>query len=311
MSSRVPEIVARTPGIAYIDVLRALEIRYEGQHATLGGSRTDVLRRHRAVRFLSGNADAIFGSLRNHDRAIVTEPFADKHHVRVGDVLHLPLGGKTANLTVAGIYYDYSSDRGFILIDESTLLKYLPDQPITDVAAYLVPGADATKVRHDLDVRLADFPLMIAPNEALRRGAVEVFDRTFTVTYALEAIAIFVAMLGAANSLLALVLDRRREIGVIRCLGAARGQVRRMILAEAGLLGLLAGLLGLALGMALSLVLIYVINKQSFGWTIQFHPPLLLLGGALLLVWAFTVLAGVYPARYAARLEPAETIHEE
>ncbi len=77
------------------------------------------------------------------------------------------------------------------------------------------------------------------------------------------------------------------------------------------MLGLLAGSLGLALGMALSAVLIYVVNKQSFGWTIQFHPPVLLLGGALLLVWAVTVLAGVYPARFASRLQPIEVIHEE
>ena len=74
-----------------------------------------------------------------------------------------------------------------------------------------------------------------------------------------------------------MVLDRRREIGLIRYLGADQGQVRRIVLTEAGLLGLLSGLLGLALGMALSLVLIYVVNKQSFGWTIQFHPPALLL----------------------------------
>ena len=118
-------------------------------------------------------------------------------------------------------------------------------------------------------------------------------------------------MLGAASALLALVLDRRREIGLIRYLGAAQSQVRNMILTEAALLGLLAGLLGLVLGTALSLVLIYVVNKQSFGWTIQFHPPVILLGAALLLVWAFTVLAGVWPARFAARLEPAEVVHTE
>ena len=218
---------------------------------------------------------------------------------------------RTAALTVAGIYYDYSSDRGTVLVDRSTLLKYLPDQPVTNIAVYVQPGVDATKVRRDLESRLRDFPLMIAPNEVLRRAAVEVFDRTFAVTYALEAVAIVVAMLGAANSLLALVLDRRREIGLIRYLGAATGQVRRMILMEAGLLGLLAGSLGLVLGMALSAVLIYVVNKQSFGWTIQFHPPVLLLAGALLLVWAVTVLAGVYPARFASRLQPADVIHEE
>ncbi|HWF09814.1 MAG TPA: FtsX-like permease family protein [Bryobacteraceae bacterium] len=311
IAAAVPAIVEHTPGVGEVDLFHAFEIRYEGMRTTLGGGKMDIVRRRRSLRFLSGDANDILSSLAGRDRAIVTEPFADKHHVRTGDVLRIPLGARDVALTVAGIYYDYSSDRGLILVDRSTLLKYLPDQPVTNIAVYIEPGADAGKVRRALEDRLAQYPLLIAPNEVLRRAAVEVFDRTFAVTYALEAIAIVVAMLGAANSLLALVLDRRREIGIIRYLGAAAGQVRRMILVEAGLIGLLAGSLGLALGMALSLVLIYVVNKQSFGWTIQFHPPALLLGGALLLVWIVTVLAGVYPARFAARLEPAEAVHEE
>ena len=311
IAAPVAQIVEETPGVAEVDLFHAFEFRYEGTRATFGAGKIDIVRRRRSLRFLSGNANDILASLPGRDRAIVTEPFADKHHVHVGEVLNIPLGARNVALTVAGIYYDYSSDRGTVLVDRSTLLKYLPAQPFTNIAVYVEPGADATKVRRDLQSRLRDFPLMIAPNEVLRRAAVEVFDRTFAVTYALEAVAIVVAMLGAANSLLALVLDRRREIGLIRYLGAATGQVRRMILMEAGLLGLLAGSLGLGLGMALSLVLIYVVNKQSFGWTIQFHPPALLLGGALLLVWAFTVLAGVYPARFAARLEPCEALQQE
>ncbi len=212
---------------------------------------------------------------------------------------------------MAGIYYDYSSDRGFVIADNSTLEKYLPDQAVTNIAVYVKPGADAGAVRRELVRRLAGFPVAMAPNEALRRGAVAVFDRTFAVTWGLEGIAILVAMLGTANSLVALVLDRRREIGLIRYLGADDGQIRRMVLTEAGLVGLLAAGLGLMLGAALSLELIYVINKQSFGWTIQFHPPVVPLAGALLLVWIFTVLAGVYPARFARKLLPAEAVHEE
>jgi putative ABC transport system permease protein len=304
IAAPVAEITRQTPGIAEVDTLSAFEFRYAGTRATFAAGNLNIVRRRRFLRFLSG-------SFPGPDGAIVTEPFADKHHLHTGDVMLIPLGARTAAITVAGIYYDYSSDRGTVLVDRSTLLNYLPGQPVTNIAVYVQPGADATRVRRDLETRLRDFPLMIAPNEVLRRAAVEVFDRTFAVTYALEAIAIVVAMLGAANSLLALVLDRRREIGLIRYLGAATGQVRRMILVEAGLLGLLAGSLGLALGMALSAVLIYVVNKQSFGWTIQFHPPVLLLGGALLLVWAVTVLAGVYPARFASRLQPADVIHEE
>jgi putative ABC transport system permease protein len=127
----------------------------------------------------------------------------------------------------------------------------------------------------------------------------------------LEAVAIVVAMLGAANSLLALALDRRREIGLLRFLGGSIAQVQRMILTEAALLGALAIALGLALGLALSLLLIFVVNKQSFGWTIQFHIPAVLLGSALLLVWLVTIAAALYPARVATRIDPLQAIREE
>jgi putative ABC transport system permease protein len=300
----VPEIVRQTPGVGDVDIFHAFSFDYEGVRATFGAGILDIVKRRRSLRFVSGGFP-------EEGQAIVSEPFANKHHVRTGDTLRIPLGSGAVPLRIAGVYYDYANDNGFVLVDRATLLRYLPNQPPTNVAVYLRRGADRGRVFADLETRLARFPLMMAPNETLRRGAVEVFDRTFAVTYALEAVAIVVAMLGAANSLLALVLDRRREIGLIRYLGANRGQVRMMILTEAGLLGLLAGLLGLALGTALSLVLIYVVNKQSFGWTIQFHPPVPLLGGALLLVWIVTILAGVYPARFASRLEPADVVHEE
>ena len=121
----------------------------------------------------------------------------------------------------------------------------------------------------------------------------------------------FVAVMGIAGALLAMVIDRRREFGLIRCLGAERPQIRKIILCEAGLLGLLANIVGLILGTFLSLVLIYVVNKQSFGWTIQFHWPVALLLGALTGIYIATVIAGLYPARTAMRLQPVEVLHED
>ena len=311
LAQAVVPIIARTPGVEDVDAFHAFTFQYEGEKATFGAGISSIVQRHNTLRFLDGDAVAILQSLPGRDRVVVSEPFANKHRVHKGDVLKIALGDRVAAMTVAGIYYDYSSDRGFVISDWTTLEKYLPEQPVTNIAVYVGKGADATAVRRELEARLAEFPVAIAPNATLRRGAVEVFDRTFAVTWALEAIAIIVAMLGTANSLLALVLDRRREIGLIRYLGADDGQVRRMVLTEAGLVGLLAAGLGLMLGAALSLELIYVINKQSFGWTIQFHPPLVLLGGALLLVWIFTIAAGIYPARFAAKLQPVEAVHEE
>jgi putative ABC transport system permease protein len=108
-----------------------------------------------------------------------------------------------------------------------------------------------------------------------------------------------------------MVLDRRREFGLLRYLGGSEEQIRRTVLVEAGLVGMLANILGLALGIALSLVLIYVINVQSFGWSIQFHPPVLLLAGALLTVWCVTIVAGIYPALVASRLDPMDVVHTE
>jgi putative ABC transport system permease protein len=303
--------ISSVPGIAALDVFYGLEFRYHGDRAALGAGDTEIVRRYGGLRFLSGDRDAILESLRGRDRAIVSEPFANRNGVRTGDRLDLPIGDCIVRVTVAGIYYEYSSDRGYVILDRSVLLKYLPNQPPTNAAIYLKKGVDAVAVRRELQKRTAGLGLAIAPNQSLRSQALVIFDRTFAITWALEAVAIIVAMLGAANSLLALVLDRRRELGLLRYLGASASQIRHMILLEAGFIGLLAAMLGVALGFVLSLLLIYKVNKQSFGWTIQFHPPLELLAGALLLVWCATVLAAVYPARVASRLNPIDVIHEE
>jgi len=312
LASEVPPILAAVAGVAAVDVFHGLEFHYRGERATLGAGNLEVVRRYGRLRFLPGqNRDAILRSLPGQDRAIVSEPFANKHNVHAGDRLTIPIGERNVNLTIAGIYFEYSSSQGYVIVDNSTLLKYLPNQPATNAAVYLERGADTARIQHEIQLRTAAYGVTVAPNATLRRGAIAIFDRTFAITWALEAVAIVVAMLGAANSLLALVLDRRRELGLLRYLGASARQVSRMILTEAAFLGAMALLLGLALGFALSLVLVFVVNKQSFGWTIQFHPPLGLLAGAFLLVWCVTVVAGLYPARVAARLNPIDVIHEE
>src|SRR5207244_5970052 len=163
----------------------------------------------------------------------------------------------------------------------------------SNLAIYLSPNAQLGAVRTEIDKVAAGHRVLMFSNRELRSEAIRIFDRTFAITYALEAVAVVVAVMGIAGALLALVIDRRRVLGLLRFLGAATGQVRKLILVEAGLLGILANLAGLALVLALSLILIYVINKQSFGWTIRFHWPVVVLLGALTVVYAATVLAGL------------------
>jgi len=214
-------------------------------------------------------------------------------------------------LRVVDVFYDYGSEAGMIFLDRATLLKYLPDAAPSDMAIWLKPGVSAEQGRAEVQKAAANSELIILSNGEIRREGIRVFDQTFAITYALEAVSVLVAIGGVAGALIAMVIDRRREFGLLRFLGASNGQLRRVILAEAGIVGLLANAAGLALGFVLSLVLVYVINKQSFGWTIQFHWPVAVLVASLSGVYAATLLAAVWPARMAVRLNAIEVVHEE
>ena len=310
-----PEIVAQlqsVPGVAEVGWFRAYSISYQGLPATLAAGDSRIAARYSRREFLSGpSRETIYRQLASGDFAIVSEPFAIKHHVGAGDELTLPLGGRSTAFRVAGVYYDYADERGTIIMDRGTLLKYLPDPAPSNVAVYVAANANVREVRRAVNSVCAGRKVLVFPNNELRREALRIFDRTFAITYALEAVAVTVAVVGIAGALLALVIDRRRELGLLRFLGASTTQVRSLILFEAGLLGLLATWAGLILGVLLSLILIFVINKQSFGWTIQFHWPLEVLVVALTLVYAATVAAGLYPARIGMSLNPIDVIHEE
>ncbi len=144
--------------------------------------------------------------------------------------------------------------------------------------------------------------VFIYTNSALRNEVLRVFDSTFAITYALEVIAITSACSASLARCLTLVLERRRELSLLRLTGADRRQVRRMVVIEAALIGAVSQGIGLVVGFALSMILIYVVNVQSFGWTIQFHVPLAFLVQTSIVVVIATAIAGIYPAHRAARL---------
>ena len=312
ISVELVEKIAELPGIAAVDRLRAYEISYDGMPVTLASVDARVLRAYRKSDFSSGRATGeVLEQLHGRNSVIVSEPFTYKHKVKTGDTITLALGEARASFQIVDVFYDYASERGTILMGRDMLLKYLPDETPTNLAVFVAPDATAADVRKEIQEAAAGHRILIFSNRDLRMEAVRIFDRTFAITYALEAVAVVVAVMGIAGALIALVIDRRRELGLLRFLGASSGQIRKMILVEAGLLGLLANLAGFVLGYFLSLILVFVINKQSFGWTIRFHWPVAVLLGALTVVYAATVVSGLYPARVAVRLNPLEVIHEE
>jgi putative ABC transport system permease protein len=308
-----PEVagrIAAIPGVESVNRLRAYEIQYQGLPATLAGA--SYGRNAARQSFLSRRPSSdVLRELAAGNNAVVSEPFANKHHVKAGDIITLPLGEQRVPLRVIDTFYDYGHEAGYIVVDWDTLLRYLPDSAPTNLAVYLAPGADLERTRAAIERAIRNKSLMMLSNREIRQQAIRVFDQTFAITYAVEAISILVAIGGISGALISIVMDRRREFGVLRYLGGTSAQIRKMILVEAGLIGILANVLGLALGYVLSLVLVYVINKQSFGWTIQFHWPVAVLLASLSVVYVATVLAGLFPARLAVRLDPMEVVHEE
>jgi len=312
LDASLADTIAALPGVAAVDRFRGYEISYQGLPATLGSADTRANHDMAKIRFVSGRPTAVVDAeMRSGDNAVVSEPFANKHHVRPGDAITLPLGNEQVTFRVVDVFYDYGSEKGIVVVDRATMLRHLPDPAPSGIAVYLKPGTDLEQARTDVERVTAGRNVLILSNRNLRTEAIRIFDRTFAITYALEVVAIVVAIVGIAGALLTVVIDRRRELGLLRFLGASLGQIRKLIFYEAGLIGLLANVAGLALGVVLSWLLIFVINKQSFGWTIQVHWPVAVLSAAVVLVFGATVVSGFYPARIATRLNPIEVVHEE
>jgi putative ABC transport system permease protein len=312
ISPELSDAIAKLPGVREVQRLRAYEISYQEMPATLGSIDLENRQIYRTSDFLSNRpTEKVLSELRGTNSVIVSEPFTYKHHLKRGDSLQLALGNRRESFRIADVYFDYSSERGMVLMDRNVMLKYLPDPAPSNIAVFVANGANVATVRKEIEAAATNYHVLIFANGDLRSQAVEIFDRTFTITYALEAVAVLVAVMGVAGALLALVIDRRRELGLLRYLGASSAQLRKLIFSEAGLLGLLANLFGLVLGFFLSLILIFVINKQSFGWTIRLHWPVAVLLGAVTVVCLATLVSGYYPAQIAVRLNPLEVVHEE
>ena len=201
-----------------------------------------------------------------------------------------------------GVYFDYSSDRGVVMMDNATMATHFGAQRPTGLTVWVRDGQRTDAVRADLLAQLDGAAgIFIFTNRSLRAEVLRIFDSTFAVTYALQAIAIIVALLGIVGTLMTLVIERKRELGILRAVGASRGQVRAMVMAEAAMLGTISQVAGVALGLLLALILVYVVNLQTFGWTIHLSIPWTSLAQMSVLVVISTLLAGLYPAQRAMR----------
>jgi putative ABC transport system permease protein len=303
-------------GIAAVDTLREVYADVADQPVALVSRDLRLHAQRSRYLMIHGDSTEILLRAAETGGVLLSEVLANRLRLREGDKVSITTPTGPAAVSVEGIFYDYATDGGKMVMDRTWYQREWHDDRVTVFSIYLAAGADAEHVRQSIVTHVAGLdgvtvtPLVIR-NQELRQEILEIFDRSFVLTYVLEAIAVLVAMLGIVNTLVTAVLERRREFATLRAIGASTRQVERLVLWEAAYLGLIGAVLGVVGGLLLALVLIHVINKQSFGWTIQMTVP----GGVILqavgLALTAALVAGYWPARWAARQPVVEGLREE
>jgi len=301
------EQVRALPQVARVDFLRAGRVLLDPKRPPVV-----LLIRDRAAMGYPMVESAMEGAAAGRTPgAWVSEGMRDLYGMRTGDTMRLPLQGREVAFVVRGVYRDYARQHGSILIDRADYVALTGDRRVNDAAIWLAPGATRAAAMAAVRALPGGAALEMSDPGEIRAVSLRIFDRSFAVTYAMEAVAVLVGLFGLSSSLGAMVLARRREFGMLRHLGLTRRQIAGMLAAEGGLLATIGAAAGLACGAAISLVLVYVVNRQSFNWSIDLHPPYLFLASLVVVLILLAVLTAILSAREAMGMGPVRAVRED
>jgi putative ABC transport system permease protein len=308
----VAERVAQTAGVARISTSRSVTVAApdypELPPVNLQAISFDIAPDRG---YVWTSTDDIAGAMAG-GAVIVSEPFAFRRNITPDNrTIRLLTDSGAQTFEIVGVFYDYTTDQGQILMLQDTYYALWDDPFITSVAAYVTPEANLSAVVNQIRENVAGFDLTVQANRDLRAGVFEVFDNTFAITIALRLLATIVAFIGILSALLALQLENTRQYGVMRATGMTPAQLWRFTLLQTGLMGGTAGALALPIGLALAMVLLFVINVRSFGWTMQFYFAADEFGQAFSVAVVAALVAGLYPAYRMTRLAVARALRSE
>ncbi len=291
--------IAATRGVARVEFLRSQTLLLDPQRPPLV-LLARPLQAAAIDRALPLTAPAIVPRADEPPPVWISEITADLYHWRAGDRVWLPISDRPLMFTVAGVWRDYARQTGAIAIDRDLYVQLTGDQLANDAAVWLATGASfaevASRLRGSFDNAAA---IEIVPAGEVRAASLKTFDRTFAITYALEAAAVLIGLFGVSVSFSAQALARRREFGMLRHIGMTRGQIGAMLATEGALVAAIGAAVGLALGWCQGLILIHVVNRQSFHWSMELAVPWLALAALTLVLLVAASMAALISGRGA------------
>ena len=312
LPGRLVKQILNIPGIEAVDPYVETSVETVRETAALISRDIRLHAERSQYVFLQGESSEVLSRVVEDRGVIISEVLAKRLGMSVGDQLGLKTSEGIQRFPVKGVFYDYATDGGKVVMDQTLFTEKWGKRDATVFAVYLREGYVLAAVRREIEASLKnERPIVTISNGELKEEILDIFDRTFRVTYVLELIALSVAVLGIMNTLLTSILERRRELATLRAIGASGGQIQGLIVWESCYLAGLGAVVGIVVGMALSVVLIKVINKQSFGWTIQYTMAWETIGMALLVALAAALIGAWAPARWASRQTIAEDLRYE
>jgi putative ABC transport system permease protein len=300
------------PGVQRADLLRTVIVGTPQGDVQLSASDNPRLGLERIFVWSLQPPEQVWAAMQA-GKVIISEPLARRFGLlEKGSVLTLYTPGGPMDFAVEAVFYDYASSQGALFMNMDVYQRIWQDNGVSAVGLRLQPGRSPDEITRELqDGLVSDQQLVIRPNRALREDVMAVFDRTFAITGALRILATVVAFIGVLNTLLLLQMEKKREVGILRALGLTGAQLWKLTMLETGLMGLTAGVLAAPTGYALALILVYIINQRSFGWTLQLLIDPWAFGQAVLVALSAALLAGIYPAQRLSRLAAADEIRFE
>mgnify|MGYP005832433395 CR=1 FL=1 len=297
------------PRVEALERYSTYSFMVNGRPAKLRVIDAAVLRGRARFTFLQGRNGA-WDRLENGE-VFISESFAFRFSLKVGDLVEIstPLGPQS--FKVAAVIRDYSSDQGTIQIDRSVYEAIWHDSSVQSVALFLRPGASAAEVRETIVALFPGLEQSFASNTTMRSDILAIFDKTFAPTATLKGVSLLVALLGIATALMAIFIERSRDMTVLTYLGLSPKDLAKVNVAQALLMGLASFLISILCGLILAWIIIESINYRSFGWSVDayFHPSVFV--RTLLLTALACLTASVYPTLRIVRAGRPASLGEE
>ncbi len=308
LDPQVEDWVRNQPMVRHINQYRSIDVLMGGKPTLLAGTDIDEVLKTLPMK-TRASWSAVFDPGKD---VLVSEPLAGRLHVSTGDAVDVQSPTGVHQFHVFGVFFDFGTERGQMMMARKTYSRYWNDQKITSLQIALKPGVDRTALAREWSKQLRlSYPVVVDSFDGVKNQAMTIFDRTFQVTVVLTWLSGGVAFCGLAGSLLALALARQRDFSVLTALGMSSRQLSGWVLGQGMLIAVASATIAPVAGTILAYVLAYVIQFRSFGWSIPTTPQPIFWGENFLLAIAAALAAAVYPIYRLQSSSPAENLRSE